>query len=317
MTFEWNHEVEGPQRDLVGYGANIPKVRWPGDARVAVSIVVNYEEGSERSFAHGDRMNEPGGGENNTAAFSAEFRDLANESVFEYGSRAGIHRLLRLFRRYDIKCTAYACAVALAVNREVAESFLADGHEIASHGYRWSQHWRMARDQEREEIAKAVRLFREVCGVRPKGWYCRYAPSIHTRELLVEAGFEYDNDAYNDDLPYYVNVAGRRHLVLPYSQVHNDARLISGQIGGPDAFASLLKRAFDYLWDEGADYPKMMSIGLHPRYIGQPGRASALKEFIEHALGKGHVWFARRDEIAAWWNANHESFVRAGQHPPR
>ena len=304
----WPDPAEGPARDFVGYGRHVPKVHWPGGARVVVSLCLNYEEGSERSYAAGDAHNETAG--ETSRAFPAGFRNLAVESIFEYGSRAGVHRLLRMFDRYGVKCTAFAAAVALAANREVADELVGSGHEICSHGWRWSEQWTMTRDEERERIAQAVALFESVCGVRPEGWYSRYGPSIHTRELLVEAGFLYDSDAYNDDLPYFRQVQGKSHLVIPYSMTYNDGRFHSGHYGGPDDFLGILRRAFDYLWDEGATHPRMMSIGLHPRWAGQAGRASALAEFIEHAAGRGQVWFARRSDIARWWIEHHASFPR-------
>ena len=304
----WPAPAEGPDRDFVGYGRHVPKVTWPGGARVAVSLCLNYEEGSERSYHAGDNVNENGG--ESPRVFTPGHRNLAMESIFEYGSRTGVQRLLRMFDDLGVKCTALAAAVALKVNREAAEWMVESGHEICSHGWRWSEQWTMSREEERERIGWAIELFEEVCGQRPSGWYSRYGPSIHTRELLVEAGFLYDSDAYNDDLPYFTPVKGKQHLVVPYSMVYNDGRYFSGQFGGPDDFFSLAKRAFDYHWDEGATHPRMMSIGLHPRWVGQAGRASALKEFIEHALGRGKVWFARRDEIAKWWLDHHAEFPR-------
>jgi peptidoglycan/xylan/chitin deacetylase (PgdA/CDA1 family) len=308
MSDFWPAPASGPVRDFVGYGRDIPVVRWPHDARVVVSLCLNYEEGSERSFAAGDGVNENSG--ENSRSFPANVRNLAMESVFEYGSRAGVHRVLRLFDSLGVKCTAYAAAVALACNRQVAEWMVESGHEICSHGWRWSEQWTMSREEEAERIDKAVRLFEEVCGVRPEGWYSRYGPSVNTRELLVEAGFLYDNDAYNDDLPYFTDVKGKRHLVIPYSMTYNDGRFNSAHFGDPEGFAHLLKRAFDYYWEEGETHPKMMSIGLHPRWIGQAARTSALRDFIEHAQKRGKVWFARRADIARWWIEHHASFPR-------
>ncbi len=310
MADFWPPPKEGPARDLVGYGRHAPRVRWPNGARVAVSLCLNYEEGSERSHAAGDGTNENSG--ESVRVFPAGVRNLAMESIFEYGSRVGIHRLLRMFDTYEVKCTSFAAAVALALNPEVAEWLVDSGHEICSHGWRWSEQWTMSREEERGRIRDAVELFKKVCGVAPEGWYSRYGPSVHTRELLVEAGFLYDSDAYNDDLPYFTKVKGRDHLVIPYSMTYNDGRYLAGQLGGPDDFFSVARRAFDYLWEEGETHPKMMSIGLHPRWVGQAGRASALREFIEHALKRGDVWFARRSDIARWWLDHHASFPREG-----
>lgn len=300
-----------PARDLVGYGRRLPRVRWPNGARVAVSLCLNYEEGSERSFAAGDDVNESKGEANRS--FPPGVRDLAMESVFEYGSRAGAARVLRLLDRYGVKCTAFAAAVALQANPEIARWIVESGHEICSHGWRWSEQWTLSREVERQRIRAASDLFEEVCGVRPQGWYSRYGPSVHTRELLVEAGFLYDSDAYNDDLPYYVPVNGKRHLVIPYSLVYNDGRFAAGQMASPDDFLSYVRRAVDFLREEGETHPKMMSIGLHPRWIGQAARASALRDFIEYCLGKGDVWFARRIDIANLWLRESDDFERSGR----
>ncbi len=307
----WPRPKVGPPRYHVGYGRRIPRVRWPNDARIAVSLCFNIEEGSERSIAYGDGVNEPKGEQ--YRGFPAGVRDLATESVFEYGSRTGVFRVLRLLDQYDIQCTAFAAAVALAINPDVAEWLMTAGHEICSHGWRWSEQWTMTREEERERIERAVHLFEEVCGTRPAGWYSRWGPSIHTRELLVEAGFQYDSDAYNDDLPYFVDVKGHEHLVIPYSQTYNDGRFTSGNYSSPSDFVDYTRRAFDYLWEEGEQYPRMMSIGLHPRWIGQAARAHALREFIEYALNRGKVWFARRIDIADWWKEHHLTFELAGR----
>ena len=305
MTFKFV-DVPGPPRDLVGYGARPPVVRWPGDARIAVNIVVNYEEGSEYSFPAGDGENEHHGGEENYP-FPDDKRNLAQESIYEYGSRAGIWRLLRLFDEYDVKATIFACAAAFEQNPEVARVAKAAGHDLMSHGWRWSEHWRLSREEESEQMQLAIDSFKRTWGERPLAWYCRYGPSINTRDLVVEeGGFLYDSDAYNDDLPYFVTVRGRRHLVVPYSLTYND---LQGTLSPVD-FAAYLRRGLDELWREGdRGSPKMMSVGLHPRIVGQAGRTSALREFIEHAQELGHVWFARRIDIARWWIEHHKEFM--------
>jgi peptidoglycan/xylan/chitin deacetylase (PgdA/CDA1 family) len=290
--------VDEPTRDLIGYGRQPPRVGWPGDARVAVSLVLNYEEGSERTM--------PRDGENeNLGEVSrdvGDYRDLATESVYEYGSRAGVHRLLRLFDRYGVKCTLFAAAEALERNPAVCAWVRDAGHEACAHGWRWAEEWLLSREEEARRIRLAVASIERACGERPVGWYSRWMASEHTRELLVEeGGFLYDSNAYNDDLPYYVDVAGTKHLVVPYTLTTNDLRFVNGTVGGPGDFFDYCRRALDYLWDEGAECPRMMSIGLHPRWTGQPARASALAEFVEHALARGDVWFARRRDIAEWW----------------
>jgi peptidoglycan/xylan/chitin deacetylase (PgdA/CDA1 family) len=271
---------------------------------VAVSLVVNYEEGSEYSYDSGDGRND-GLAELNYDV-GPGYRDLCVESVYEYGSRAGIWRIQRLVDDLEIPVTIFGCAVAFEKNREVADWIREAGHEPCCHGWRWEEVWRLTRDEERAHMRAAIESFKETLGQRPLGWYCRYGPSVHTRELVVEeGGFVYDSDAYNDDLPYHVEVGDKQHLVVPYSLTYNDARFAvpQGYTNGA-AFADDCKRALDYLREEGATHPRMMSIGVHPRLIGQAGRASALKEVLEYALGKDDVWFARRIDIANWWNAN-------------
>lgn len=305
-----DRDVPGPRRDYVGYGRNPPRVVWPDKARVAVSLVINYEEGSEYAYPAGDGFSEGGMGE---LAWTMEpgIRDLAIESVYEYGSRAGIWRLQRLFDDLGVPATIYACAVALERNLEVAAWIREAGHEPCAHGWRWEQVWRLSRNDEKANIAAAVRSIERTVGQRPLGWACRYNPSVHTRELLQEVGgFVYDSDAYNDDLPYYTEVNGQRWLVIPYSIAYNDARFVI-PVGhsGPASFLEQARRALDYLWQEGETHPKMMTIGLHARHIGQAGRASALRDFIKYAQDKGGVWFARRIDIANWWNEHSHEFV--------
>jgi peptidoglycan/xylan/chitin deacetylase (PgdA/CDA1 family) len=195
-----------------------------------------------------------------------------------------------------------AAAVARERNPEVCSWLREAGHEPCAHGWRWAEEWLLSREEEAERIRQAIDSIERTCGERPVGWYSRWMPSEHTRELLVEeGGFLYDSNAYNDDVPYWVQVGGRPHLVVPYTLTTNDLRFVNGTLGGPADFFDTCRRALDYLWEEGAECPRMMSIGLHPRWTGQPARASALAEFIEYAIGKGEVWFARRRDIAAWW----------------
>ena len=298
-----DQDMPGPKRDFVGYGRSQPRVVWPNDAKVAVNIVVNYEEGSEYSIPAGDGRNE--GWAEISPAIGNDVRDLMTESVYEYGGRAGIWRVMRLFDEYKIKVTFFAAAVALERNPEVAVWLKEAGHEPCSHGWRWIEPWKLTRDQESEHIQAAIESIQRTCGERPLGWYCRYGPSINTRELLVEeGGFLYDADSYNDDLPYFTEVKGKRHLIVPYNALpYNDVRFVLAQgYGGPSDFADCCISALEELRREGAKgYPKMMSIGLHPRWIGQPGRIAGLRKFIEHALQRGDVWMTRRIDIARWW----------------
>lgn len=290
--------MSDPERDLVGYGRSAPRVEWPDGARVALSIVINYEEGSERTL--------PVDGENEGLGELARnvnpaHRDLATESVYEYGSRAGVHRLLRLLDRYGVKCTFFAAAVALERNQEVAAWLREAGHESCAHGWRWSEDWLVSRQEEQERIRLAVESIARTCGERPVGWYNRWMPSTHTRELLVEeGGFLYDSNSYADDLPYYAQVLGKPHLVIPYTLTYNDVRFVSSGFTPAD-FLDLCRRGLDYLWEEGAEEPRMMSVGLHSRWSGQAGRTSALRDLVEHALAKTGIWIATRREIAEWW----------------
>lgn len=302
----------GPSRDLVGYGPDLPQVRWPNNARVAVSIVVNYEAGSEYSFASGDSRRESvgefGGPINPTPA---TVRDLCTESTFEYGSRAGIWRLARILDEYDLKCTFYVCGQALQHNPSVGSYIRNAGHEPCAHGWRWEELWRLSEEEEREHLRLAIKSIEDTCGSRPLGWYSRCTPSSRTRELLVEeGGFLYDSDAYNDDLPYFTQVGDQRHLIVPYSFTYNDMRFVFPGFADPNSFTTYLNMALDELWEEGATHPKMMSIGLHPRWTGQAARARALRAFLDHATDKGDVWFARRADIAQWWLDHEQEFVR-------
>ena len=271
--------VPGPARDLVGYGEHPPIVRWKDGAKVAIQIVVNYEEGSEKTFAMGDGMND--------SMYELPFavddqRDLAVESMYEYGSRAGIWRLFRVFDQADIPVTFFAAAVALERNPEVAAKLARRGDEAAGHGYRWSNHYEMTRDEEREAIRRAIDSIEKTTGKRPEGWYCREM-SVNTRELVVElGGFVYDSDTYNEDIPYWTTVNGHSHIVVPYSLVVNDARYIMGTgYGSPEQFYETAKATLDRLRNDGDDVGRMMSIGLHPRITGNPARADALARFTQ------------------------------------
>jgi peptidoglycan/xylan/chitin deacetylase (PgdA/CDA1 family) len=299
-------------RDLIGYGRRPPKVVWPDEAKVAVNLVINYEEGSEHYARLGDAKTD-GLAELNWS-LPKEFRDFAMEAVYEYGSRAGIWRLLNMFEEYGIHVTFFACGQALELNTEVAAAIGELGHEPCSHGYRWSEPWHMTREEEAEQIRMAIEAIRTTTGSRPVGWYWRYSSTPSTRELLVEdGGFLYDSETYNDDLPYFTDVGGKQHLIVPYSQTYNDVRYVlsEGGFGSPQDFYDYLKRGFDELHREGErGYPKMMSVGLHARWAGQAARANALRQFIEYALDKGGVWFARRDEIARHWLEHHDEFER-------
>lgn len=297
--------VPGPKRDYIGYGKDGVQAKWPKNAKAVINIVVNYEEGSEQMKPLGDQENETFVEFN--PLMPNNMRDLAVESVFEYGSRVGIWRLQRLFDELKIPITVFGCAVALERNPEVGAWIQEAGHDVCAHGWRWEKVWNLTREQEKQRIEWAVKSIEKTCGEAPKGWYCRYGPSVHTRELLVEhGGFLYDADAYNDEVPYFTNVLGKKHLVVPYSQTLNDGKFVRPQgYGGPTDFFDSLKRTLDYLIEEGETHPKIMSVGLHPRIIGQPSRISALKEFLIYAKEKEDVWIGRRLDIAKHWLENY------------
>ena len=289
-------------RDFRGYGGHPPPVRWPNDARLAVSLVVNVEEGAELSLGMGDEANE----------FVYEaiervegVRDLCMESHYEYGTRAGWPRIRAVLARYGVRATLNACGRAIACSPWLAEEAVADGHELSCHGWRWERHVHMDQAHERRVIAETVTAIASAAGVPPVGWHTRSATSPNTRRLLVEhGGFLYDSNAYNDDLPYVVEVLGRTHVVLPYAFDTNDMRFSNG--GGfvfGDDFARYCIDAFERLYEEGAGAPRMMSVGLHLRIIGRPARIGGLERFLAHAAARPGVWFARRDDIARAWRA--------------
>ena len=292
------------KRDFIGYGKDVPQVRWPQEARIAISIVVNYEEGSEHSLLDGDQNHETNG--EVPSPVPPEQRDLFNESFFEYGSRVGVWRLLDLLDKHQVKATFFCCALALERNPDAAREIVARGHEVCGHGYRWEEHHLMGRDEERQAIEKAVASLTQTTGQRPLGWFTRYGSSVHTRELVVEeGGFLYDSGAFNDDLPYFVTVAEKPWLVLPYSMETNDARFWRGGLVSVSDFYEYLQETFDCLYEEGETHPKMMSVGLHCRISGRPARSRAVERFIRYAQGFPRVWFARRVEIAKWWLENY------------
>ena len=289
-------------RDLVGYAGAPPQTGWLGSARLGISLVVNYEEGSERSIPLGD-SNQETLTEWGSYPFPPDIRNLAMESMYEYGSRVGVWRILDVFDRQSVKSTFFACAQAFELNPKVARAAVDGGHEICSHGYRWEEVFALTEDEEREHIRLAVDSFLSTCGRRPVGWYCRYGPSVHTRKLLVEeGGFLYDSDSYADDVPYEVDVDGKNHLVIPYTADNNDIQFwLADPLATADQFFTYLKDSFDTLYRESEVSPRMMSVGLHCRIIGRPGRIAGLERFIEYAKGFPGVWFATREEIARSW----------------
>jgi len=291
-------------RDMIGYGASPPDASWPGGARIAVSLVLNYEEGGENCILHGDAASE---------AFLSEIvgaqpwpgqRHWNMESVYDYGARAGFWRLHRLLQGLPV--TVYGVATALARAPEQVRAMQDAGWEIASHGLKWVEHRDMPEAEERAAIAEAIRLHTEVTGARPTGWYTGRC-SVNTVRLTAEQGFDWISDAYDDDLPYWIRAGGHDQLVIPYTLDANDMRFATAQgFNTGDHFFAYLRDAFDCLYAEGAaGAAKMMSVGLHCRLIGRPGRVTGLRRFIDYARGHEGVWFATRGEIAAHWRATH------------
>jgi putative urate catabolism protein len=293
-------------RDMVGYGAQPPNPHWPNGARLALNFVVNFEEGSEPSFADGDGYSEAGLTESGGVNQDVRGRDLAAESMFEYGSRVGFWRIIRLFQARHLPLTIFGCALALERHPAAAQAIAAAGYDVCCHGWRWVQHYHLSEDEEREHIGKAIASLAASVGERPLGWYCRYGPSVNTRRLLVEAGgFLYDSDAYNDELPYWTVVNRRPHLVVPYTLGVNDSKFGRGVFGTAEDFFQFAKDSFDVLYREGATQPKMMSVGLHMRISGHPGRAAGLERFLEYVVGHRDVWVCRRLDIARHWIDHH------------
>lgn len=293
-------------RNLVGYGQFPPDPKWPGDARIAVSFVLNYEEGGERCILHGDKESEAFLSEMIGTPPLAGVRHMSMESLYEYGSRAGVWRVLRLFRECGVPLTIFAVAMALERHPEVAKAMISDGHEICSHGYRWINYQYMDENEEREHLQKAIEIIKKVTGERPLGWYTgRTSPN--TRRLVAEeGGFLYECDTYDDDLPYWSEFGEHHLLTIPYTLDTNDMRFATNQgFNCGDQFFTYLKDAFDTLYAEGAEQPKMLSIGLHCRLIGRPARTAALKRFIEYVQEHEQVWLCRRIDIARHWHEYH------------
>ncbi len=287
---------------MVGYGPHPPHPHWPRDAKIAVQFVLNYEEGAENNVMHGDQASETFLSEI-IAAQPFPNRHMSMESLYEYGSRAGLWRLLRAFDRRGLPLTIFGVAMALARNPAAVAAFQRRGDEIACHGLRWISYQLVEPDVERAHLAEAVELMTEVTGEAPLGWYTG-RDSPQTRRLLVEhGGFLYDSDSYADDLPYWTRVAGLDHLVVPYTLDTNDMRFaIAGGFGSGDEFFTHLRDAFDVLYAEGAaGAPKMLSIGLHCRLAGRPARTAALERFLDHVQARDDVWIARRIDIARHW----------------
>jgi putative urate catabolism protein len=294
-------------RDLAGYGANPPRAKWPKGARIALQFVLNYEEGGENAVLHGDAASEAFLSEIVGAQPVEGARHMSMESIYEYGARVGVWRLLELFKRYRAPLTVFGVAMAMERNPAAVEAFLKAGHEIASHGWRWINYQHVPPDIEREHMQRAIEIHTRLTGERPLGWYTgRTSPN--TRSLVVaDGGFVYDADDYNDDLPWYDRrYGGRPQLVVPYTLDANDMRFATAQgFNSGEQFFQYLKDSFDTLYEEGAKSPRMMSVGLHCRLTGRPGRIRSLERFLKYATAKPKVWIARRIDIARHWLKTH------------
>lgn len=299
-------------RDLVGYGRNPPDPRWPARARIALQFVVNYEEGGERSILHGDATSE---------AFLSDVlgaqpwpgqRHMNVELMYEYGSRAGFWRLWRTFNARRIPVTVFGVATALARNPDVVAAMREANWEIASHGLKWIDYRDVTEKEERSHMAEAIRIHKEATGERPLGWYTGRSSVNTLRAVLDDGGFRYSSDSYSDDLPYWVKGPKGPHLIIPYTLDVNDMRFINSQgFATSDDFFTYMRDAFDILYAEGETSPKMMSVGLHCRLTGRPGRTAALSRFLDYVAKHDRVWIATRLDIAEHWQREHSALEKS------
>lgn len=310
MTTQPHRPDPSYPRDLIGYGRRPPQANWPGQARVAVQFVLNYEEGAENCVLHGDAASEQFLSEMfNPAAYPD--RHLSMESIYEYGSRVGVWRVLREFERRGLPLTVFGVSMALERHPEATQAFIELGHEIACHGWRWIHYQALDEATEREHMRRGIEIIERLTGARPLGWYTG-RDSPNTRRLVVDAGgFEYDSDYYGDDLPFWTEVQRTDgetvpHLVVPYTLDTNDMRFASpmGFAQGDD-FYTYLRDSFDVLYAEGAETPRMLSVGMHCRLLGRPGRLRALQRFLDHIEAHDRVWVCRRIDIARHWKKEH------------
>jgi putative urate catabolism protein len=294
-------------RDMIGYGSKDLKVVWPNNARIAVQIVLNYEEGAESCILNGDK---------NSEAFLSEIigaqpikgRNVNIESLYEYGSRAGFWRLHKLFQEKKIPITIFGVGMALEKNPEICKAIKDAGYEVASHGWRWIDYQNIKKSEEKKHMKLAIQTHKKIFGERPNGWYTgRCSPN--TRDLVIEdGGFLYDSDSYSDDLPYWETRDKKKQLIIPYTLDNNDMRFATNQgFNTGDHFFKYLKDSFDVLYEEGKTSPKMMSVGLHCRLIGKPGRIQSLKKFLDYILKREDVWICKRIDIAKHWIKNYSN----------
>jgi putative urate catabolism protein len=294
-------------RDMVGYGGNPPAADWPGGARIALQFVLNYEEGGENCVLHGDPASETFLSEIIGALPFEGARHMSMESIYEYGSRAGFWRMMRVFAERNLPLTIFAVAMALERNPDAAKAMVEAGHEIASHGWRWINYHGLDEDTERAHLYQAIASIEKMTGGRPLGWYTGRTSERTARLVAEEGGFLYDADSYADDLPYWTKAGGRDHLIVPYTLDANDMRFATNQgFNSSDQFFAYLRDSFDTLYEEGVrGQPKMMSVGLHCRLAGRPGRIVGLKRFLDHVEKHDKVWICRRVDIARHWRTVH------------
>ena len=292
-------------RDMVGYGAKKLKVKWPNNARIALQIVLNYEEGAENCVLHGDKHSEVFLSEI-IGAQPVKARHISMESLYEYGSRSGFWRLHKLFQEKKIPITIFGVGMALEKNPEICKAIKDANYEVASHGWRWIDYQSVKKSEEKKHMKLAIKKIKEIFGERPLGWYTgRCSPN--TRDLVFEeGGFLYDSDSYSDDLPYWEIRKKKKQLIIPYTLDNNDMRFVANQgFNTGDHFFTYLKDSFDALYEEGKTNPKMMSVGLHCRLVGRPGRIQSLKRFLEYVLSHEDVWICKRIDIAKHWIKNY------------
>jgi peptidoglycan/xylan/chitin deacetylase (PgdA/CDA1 family) len=296
--------MTNPARDFRGYGQTPPHAQWPGNARIAININLNFEAGGERSMMDGDGTSESMLTDTGFPAYPGK-RSQIVESAFEYGTRVGVWRILRILKKFDVKCSVLGVVKSLERNPDAVEAFMTDGHEIVSHGYRWLDYQSVDEPTEREHIRLAVESIKAMTGKAPVGWMTG-RPSENTRRLLAEhGGFLYDRDTLNDELPYWVEVRQKPYLVIPYSYESNDNRYDHNGFGTSEDFARYMIDCFDMFYEEGLDRPKIMSIGLHDRLVGRPARAVGLVKFLEHVRKHDRVWFCSGQDIAEHWRKTH------------
>jgi len=294
-------------RDMIGYGQHAKNPRWPDNAKIAVQFVLNYEEGGENNVLHNDEASESFLSEIVAAKAYKGVRHMSMESIYEYGSRSGVWRILRLFNEFNIPITIFAVAMAIARNPDLAKYLVKENYDICAHGYRWIDYQFIDEDTERKHMKKCIEIITEVLGKRPIGWYTgRNSPN--TRKLVLEdGGFLYDSDTYDDDLPYWIDgiSPNSKHLIIPYTLDVNDMRFASPQgFNSGEQFYNYLKDSFDTLYLEGETSPKMMSIGMHARILGRPGRIMAMRKFLQYVSQFDRVWFCTRGQIAEHWHNN-------------